>query len=189
MVLNILGVGVERSMYGVDYERSHWYWVSIFSLAPVLVALLVFRPNILLLSRWTLKARYIVIAVVPILLIQSVTLYTVKDGGSYLMRPSPGPIFCILIAGPVLEEVLFRGFILRSLVGRMNVVAAVLIVSVLMSFSHAVFWQALPRQIILSTVYIVCDYSLTASILSHIVLNLIPFLPLSDLLHRGHQTW
>lgn len=135
------------------------------------------RPRILLLSHWTLRLRDFVIAVVSPLLIQFIPLLFVADPKEYFTKLTVGIVTCAVVLVPLLEEVLIRGIVLRSLLARSSSVIAILLTSALFSLLHPNFWESLPRQILLSLVYTATDFCLSASIVAHMVSNAVIFLP------------
>lgn len=93
---------------------------------------------------------------------------------------------CAIVAMPVLEEMFCRAVLLKSLKSRMPQAFAVILVSVAFSAVHPLFIEALPRQLSLCLVYLLLGDSICASILFHVTMNAVPFLPLADFLQRHH---
>jgi membrane protease YdiL (CAAX protease family) len=110
----------------------------------------------------------------------------VRDAREYFTSARVHTMLCLAVLAPVLEEIFCRGFILRSLALRTSRLVAFLIVSVLVSVLHPVFWEALPRQMMISLVYFATGNSLAASILCHVVLNLCIFLPIGGFFQQWH---
>jgi membrane protease YdiL (CAAX protease family) len=163
-----------------------------FTIPPTAIVLFcsgIARPRLLLLSNWRLTWRDVPLTMVPPILLQAIPMFFARDAAEYFSffgSASLSTMFCVAAVGPVLEELFCRGFILRSLALRTSRLVALLIVSVVVSLIHPAFWEALPRQIMISLVYFATGNSLTASILCHIILNSFVFLPIGDFFQRWH---
>lgn len=188
LVLGELSAIIHRSLVGTAGAARYWYYSSIPPTVALLCIATIVRPKILLYSRWQLTPKDLLVAVFPPILIQAIPLFFVRDPRNYF-APSYWPssaMFYVAFLGPALEEVFCRGVILRSLTMRIPRFSALLAVSVMVSAGHPAFWEALPRQVILSLVYLASDNSLAASILCHTVLNAFIFIPLGDFFQRWH---
>jgi len=111
---------------------------------------------------------------------------------AWALRACPGfqliPIVCL---GPVLEEVLCRGIILKSFKSYLPstaavLVAAVLVAALLFSLAHRQFWSVLPSQLMLSIVYVALGDSLPASIAAHIKNNAFALVLASGAFEKWH---
>lgn len=86
-------------------------------------------------------------------------------------------IALVIIAGPIVEEIFFRGIILESLLRRNASISSVLISAMLIAFAHESFWPALFGQVMLSSLYLLFRRSLLISIIAHIFSNLFASFP------------
>jgi membrane protease YdiL (CAAX protease family) len=97
----------------------------------------------------------------------------------------PGYIYLLLlIPAPVVEELICRGVILRSLLHRMDVFAAILLASGLAAAFHLEFLTTFLGQSIVSIIYVVRRRSLAVSMLVHVSSN--TFLLFPRLLITAH---
>lgn len=96
------------------------------------------------------------------------TMHTSYAGSNYLLM-----IFPLVIVGPILEELFFRGLILRGLLSRYSTKKSILISSLFFAIVHFTPWQfvfAFIVGIVLAWVYIKTG-SLLPSMLIHATLN------------------
>lgn len=98
---------------------------------------------------------------------------------NYLMGGNVILVFiAVVIFAPIVEEIIFRGLLLKHLNNVMPTIVAVLISSIIFGLGHGqIIWilYAILMGTILSIVFIRCK-SLTASILLHAVLNLTSYI-------------
>ena len=155
--LGVIGTGVP------------WYLESVIELLAVDLVLLAYRPGLLLLSRWRLSLKDVRIAVgAGLFWVTVVALaHTHKQGFG------PAFVVCIVIVVPILEEILMRGALLRSLLGRRRNWLMVAVVALVAAFLHEVFVTTFLAQCILGFVYLECGCSLGASIMCHMTMNAI----------------
>jgi hypothetical protein len=78
---------------------------------------------------------------------------------------------------PVIEELICRGVILRSLLTRLDVVWAIVLSSVVFSLFHIAFWPAFIGEIFISLIYVIRRKSLAVSILYHVAGNTLVWFP------------
>lgn len=94
-------------------------------------------------------------------------------GGNFILV-----FIAVVIFAPIVEEIIFRGLLLKHLNNVMPTVVAILISSIIFGIGHGqIIWiiYATLIGIILSIVFIRCK-SLTASIILHAVLNLTSYI-------------
>jgi membrane protease YdiL (CAAX protease family) len=138
-------------------------------------------------SRWRPKWTD-ALGVIAVFLTQGIPLLFVSVPSDYFVNSQwPRSAFIwVAIAGPVLEEMLCRAIALRSLEVRMPKWAAIFLLSALAAGLHPVFLEALPRQLVLSSIYVLLGDSIVASCLARIGLNAFVFLPLAPFFQRLH---
>jgi membrane protease YdiL (CAAX protease family) len=154
-------------------EASFRYFDSPIAVLSVVLFVFYSRPQLLALSRW--RPRWLdgalgvaVGAVVPI------AIYALMpDFVSRLDLHVPIVLFLIptVVLGPIAEEILFRGIILRSFRSYFPRSAAVLLGALLVSLAHPHFWLVLPSQVAVSILYVSLGDSMPASIVAHITNN------------------
>ncbi len=85
-------------------------------------------------------------------------------------------IFAGVIVAPIVEEILFRRFMLRGLMGRVSQIWAIVIVSLIFALVHLSIVQspsAFVLSVIISIVYTISGFSLATAIALHMINNFI----------------
>lgn len=165
---------VGRSEYSYYYDAP----ISILVIVAVVVC---HRPRPLGLSRWMPRFSDFAIAVpVGALVVGAEILLAPQH-----IRPLPQPsLFLPVLIGPIADELLMRGVLLRSLREREPISHAIVIVVFLGALGHVGFWSSIPAQLAISIVYVALGNSLPASLITHITMNAVGLLAIARLPHR-----
>ncbi|MBI3474512.1 MAG: CPBP family intramembrane metalloprotease [Acidobacteria bacterium] len=81
-------------------------------------------------------------------------------------------IFSAILVAPIIEE-MARAAMQCTLLQRIGVFWAVVTTATLWATAHAHFWIALPQQLALSVIFVSCRKSLPATIIAHLVMNIL----------------
>jgi len=180
---------LHKSILGKENFKKYWVYDAPISLVPIVSFVLLERPELLRLSRWRPKYADVAVGIALGALVPSLILFCTGNPPVDLGLPqaTTPPIVVAVCLAPILEEITFRGIFLRSLVGRMQRVVAILLVTILAAAGHSHFWTALLGQLVLSIVYVKLGYSIPGSIITHVTMNVVPLLPLANLLREWHS--
>jgi membrane protease YdiL (CAAX protease family) len=167
--------------------RPHWGNTSenISPVISMLLCILLIRfiwPNALILAGWTNSLTDILSGVTVAIVLNFTFRLSHRLGwltGKF--DPESQSVFaitCVVFLIPILEEVVHRGVILRSLSNYVSPWAAVALTSLLVAGAHISFFLAIPGQLAFSAIYLLRQKSLTASIACHIVFNALVYVEL-----------
>jgi membrane protease YdiL (CAAX protease family) len=179
---------MHRAMVGSDNYHRHPYYGYMLATGFFTFVVWLQKPRLFSLSRWRPTLPSFSIAVTAAILAQAIFMSFVADPRKFF-APQIFPysdFIPVAVLAPVLEELFFRGAVLKSLAMRVSPPIAILLVSLAAAAEHRSFLTALPIQIMLSVVYVAFGDSLAASIACHIMLNAFPFLPLASFFQKWH---
>jgi membrane protease YdiL (CAAX protease family) len=185
LLASLLVTFLDSALKGtVGREKYYLTWplATITSLSIVILISHRIRPELLRLSHWTPTPADVAVGLA----------FGSADYGltRLIERFQPGPltidnghpeilsVLCIVFLGPILEEILCRAFVLRSLVEHTRPLFAVLITGALVASAHESFLLALPGQLGLSAVYVIRKKSMSAAISYHMLANALGYLTL-----------
>ena len=178
---------IHQSIWAASY-RQYWYYDSPFSVLLVVCIASYRHPQLLALSRW--RPRWIDLAagVSGGVLVPTVLWLAFRDPVQTLRLHFPRGSFFVpmVFMGPVVEEMFFRGTVLKSFKSYLPRTVAVLLTSLLVSILHPHFWTVLPMQLMVSVLYVALGDSLPASIAAHITNNAFVFLLATGAFERWH---
>jgi membrane protease YdiL (CAAX protease family) len=185
LLASLLVTFLDSALKGtVSREKYYLTWplATIASLSIVILISYRIRPGLITLSQWTPMPADVAVGL---------AFGGVDYGLTRLIeRFQPGPltianghleflsVLCIVFLGPVLEEILCRAFVLRSLLEHTRPLFAVLITAALVASAHQSFLFALPGQLGLSAVYVIRKKSMSATISYHMFANALGYLTL-----------
>lgn len=163
---------VHESVWPKNFDK-YWYYDSTFSFLIVLSVVFYTRPRLFALSRWHPRWTDFAIAVPIGALIPAMVWLMLREPvdiplSHALPVTSILPIVCL---GPIVEEVLCRGTVLKSFQSYLPLTVAVILTALLVSFAHRHFWTVLPSQLMLSILYVALGDSMPASISAHVTNN------------------
>jgi membrane protease YdiL (CAAX protease family) len=163
---------VHESVWPTTFDR-YWYYDSTLSFLVVLSVVLYSRPRLFAFSRWHPRWTDFAIAIPVGALVPAMLWLVVREHPDtlrldHLPLTSVLPIVCL---GPIVEEILFRGAVLKSLRSYLPLTAAVFLGALLVSLAHRHFWMVLPSQLMLSILYVAMGDSMPASIAAHVTNN------------------
>jgi membrane protease YdiL (CAAX protease family) len=178
----------QRALLGRSAFSHYWYYDS--SLASLLVVLVILsrRPHILSLSRWRPRWTDVTFGASLGVLSAALPLFFAANIDRYI-GPSAFPqssLLYVVLIGPVLEEIVFRGTFLRSFETYWPRWAAVLAVALLAAFAHSDYGIALLGQLVLSVVYVSLGDSIVGSIIAHVCSNAFVYLPAAAFFQKWH---
>jgi membrane protease YdiL (CAAX protease family) len=177
---------VLASLWGL---RGDPIYRALFSLSLVICFVLAQRPRLLMMSRWRPRIIDLLVGISCGLAVESLVLLLVSNPVKFLGPPSLSvhSLLGVAILGSILEEVLFRGVLLKSLRSIMPTTAAVALVVLLSLPGHpSHILSALALQLTFSIVYITMGDSLVAAMAAHISANLLVCLPVGPFFDRWH---
>lgn len=155
-------------------EASLRYFDSPLAVLSVVGFVFYSRRRLLALSRWRPRWTDAVLGLGTGTLVP-IALYALVPGFvNRLNLHVPILYFLIptVLLGPIAEEMLFRGIILRSFRSYFSPPVAVLLGALLVSLAHLPnFWLVLPSQVAVSILYVTSGDSMPASIAAHITNN------------------
>jgi len=164
-------------LLGAESFRRYWPYDAEVGLAVVICTVYIYKPPILELSRWRPKWVDVVVGITFGTLIAWIQL--LLTGPDVFKTELPGSsMLPIVLAGPVLEEILFRGIFLRLLQDHFNAIAAILLATAMGAMTHSNVWTALFPQLAFCLLYACLGRSLFAPITCHIVSNTILYFPI-----------
>lgn len=156
-------------------ERLNQVW---FVVAGVIAVALIVKQRPTIFSASVLRPRW------PDLPLALIVGYVDVNIRFLLLEPpftlgfdAPLKMILVIVFLPIIEELICRGAIVRSLIQRMHIVWAILLSSALFSLAHIAFWPAFAAQVFLSLIYIVRNRSLAASLMYHVITNCLVFFP------------
>ena len=165
--------GLFRNLFAASFRD---YYVPPISLLVVIIVGILLRPKMLNQSRWKPRVIDIAIGVLAGGLVLVLEFLAERNSHRFL-GPLPERTFVpIVILAPIIEEVFFRGILLRSLREHFPPWMAIALVALLAALGHTNFWVDLPAQLVLSVAYISTGNSLAASVTAHITTNMAVFL-------------
>ncbi len=172
-----LTVPIHNRLLGTDNFRRYWPYDAEAGLSVIVCAISLYRPRIFRLSRWRpgWASLGLGLAVgIPLAWVQ----FLLASPEAFKSQLPSGSMLPVVLLGPILEEILFRGMFLNSLQSRLNSVTAIVLVTAMAAFLHNDFWMAILPQFLFCILYVSLERSLFASVTCHIVSNMIRFFPI-----------
>jgi membrane protease YdiL (CAAX protease family) len=150
--------------------KAYWPLVPEVSLALVLLGWWWHTQQLFKSSQWQLRRRALIIAIAAGLALG--VFQIVVTGHDELMFGLPQYSgLSIVLLGPALEEMLFRGIFQESLEAKINNWAAILLVSALAALAHQHFWKVLVSQLVFGALYSFLGRSLPCPMIAHALSN------------------
>jgi membrane protease YdiL (CAAX protease family) len=149
--------------------------IVVFGLASVFIGLN--KPHIYRMSRWAVKWKDVALGIILGLSARLLLQLMFRVRGEAIPAPDRHAlaIVSIVLLGPILEELICRGALLRSLLANFHPLFAILLTTCIVAAFHAEFFWALPGQLILSVLYVVSNKSLPSTIICHITMNALTY--------------
>jgi membrane protease YdiL (CAAX protease family) len=164
-------------LLGAENFRRYWPYDPEVGLAVVICAVYIYTPPILELSRWRPKWVDVAVGITSGMLIAWIQ-FLLTGPGAFKAELPGSSILPIVLAGPVLEEILFRGIFLRLLQDHFKAIAAILLATAMGAMTHSNVWTALFPQLVFCLLYACLGRSLFAPIACHVVSNMILYFPI-----------
>lgn len=167
--------------WGVDLDLDtarkyhHIDSIVVFGLASVFIGLN--KPHIYRMSRWRVKWQDVILGIASgfsVRLLQQL-IFRLRGESFPAADRHALAIVSVVILGPILEELICRGALLRSLLASFQPLFAILLTTCIVAAFHAEFFWAFPGQLILSALYVVSNKSLPSTIICHITMNALTY--------------
>jgi len=157
--------------------RKYHYLDSIVVLGLVSVFIGFNKPRLYRMSRWGVKWQDVIWGIgsgISVRLLQQLIFRL--QGESYpAAERNVLAIVCVVVLGPILEELLCRGVLLRSLLANFQPIVGILLTTCIVAAFHAEFLWAFPGQLILSVLYVASNKSLPSTMICHVTMNALTY--------------
>lgn len=167
---------IHEVVWPASFEK-YWYYDSTLSFLFAASIVFYLRPGLIALSRWRPRWSDCAVGIPLGILVPTILWLAIRNPVDTLrLHPLPlASILPIVCLGPIVEEIVFRGTVLRSFKSYLPLTVAILLATFLVSLIHPHFWAAMPIQLTLSVLYVAMCDSMPASIVAHIANNAFVF--------------
>lgn len=161
----------------LDTARKYHHIDSIVVLGLVSIFVSLNKPHIYRMSRWGVKWQDVILGIAAGFCVRLLQQLMFRVRGEAIPAPDRHALAAVsvVILGPILEELICRGALLRSLLAKFHPLFALSLTTCIVAAFHAEFLWAFPGQLILSALYVFNKKSLPSTITCHMTMNALTY--------------